>query len=120
MQTEMEAKLGEVCFLGDDREGQRQYETQRNKLAGSLEFATKKIEQIKREEQIQMQKLQNESAAAEKAQRQLMRRIETETRQIDDEFEMSISFNDVQFSKECHAILCTEFGITTFKSFGHS
>ena len=82
----------------------KNFEIERDKLTGGLEYAKKKIEQVKAEGQTLMTRLQNDYTAAEKAQRQLQRRIETEIRQVDDDFEIKIQVEQVSLREKIENI----------------
>ena len=82
----------------------KSYQIEKDKLTGALEYAKKKIEQVTAEGQAVMTRLQNDYTAAEKAQRQLQRRIETEIRQVDDDFEIKIQVEQVSLREKIENI----------------
>lgn len=77
----------------------KNFNQKKAKLESLLEFVNKQINDKKNEIEKASTKFQNDLSAVDKSKRQLQRRIETETRKIDDEYEMKIQVAQVNLSK---------------------
>lgn len=77
----------------------KNYANKKKQLESMKQFISKQIEDKKAEIEKASSKFQNDLATIDKTKRQLQRRIETETRAINDEFEMKIQVAQVNLQR---------------------
>lgn len=100
---EKQAKVNKLVDSVSDNSAQlnqaKNFSQKKAKLESLLNFVNKQINDKKSEIEKAAAKFQNDLSAVDKLKRQLQRRIETETRAIDDEFEMKIQVAQVNLQK---------------------
>lgn len=100
-----DAKLNEVQKEYDQPNDETNSHEQRKKqLDSMLQFLVTQIEGQKAQNQKAIEKFNADLSASDKMKRQVQRRIETETRGIDDEYEMKIQVAQVDLQKSIENI----------------
>ena len=80
------------------------YEQKKTQLTAMSDFLSKQIDSKKEERAKALEGFNSEISRVDKLKRQLLRRIETETRGIDDEYEMKIQVEQVNLQKKIENI----------------
>lgn len=108
IKNETDEKLKEIIknFVNpkNDAELLETHQKKKRQLDSMLEYAVNQINTIKNNHQKAITKLQNDYTNQDKLKRQLQRRIETETRTLDDEYEMKIQVCQVDLQKSIENI----------------
>ncbi|OHT06872.1 hypothetical protein TRFO_25055 [Tritrichomonas foetus] len=103
IQKEKKEKVDELFKKAEDNSSQVQettnFKQKKAKLESMHQFIVKQINDKKKEIEKAAAKYQTDLAAIDKLKRQLQRRIEAETRVIDDEYEMKIQVAQVDLQK---------------------
>jgi hypothetical protein len=82
----------------------KEFEAQKAKLSMCLQFVSTQIDGLMAEGERALAKFNNELSSIDKLKRQLQRRIETEARGIDDEYERKIQVEQVNLQKSIENI----------------
>ena len=99
-EKQIQAKLAEVYAAKPNPTNElASYEQKKTQLTSMSEFLSKQILTKKEEREKALERFNSELAHVDKLKRQLQRRIETETRGIDDEYEMKIQVEQVNLQK---------------------
>jgi hypothetical protein len=82
-----------------DRQAQQDFEIQKGKMSGLLTVLTTQIDALHADADTALARFNTELTSIDKGKRQLQRRMETETRAIDDEYERKIQIAQVDLQK---------------------